>query len=325
MAIRITDLIQRVPTSVEQLVRRVRDQARPVLQEALRTECRLMMRTPEEIEQKKSGAQVPIEVLPGYPAILEPVSFPDDFEVILLLSRYRTLLEQAHKGALGLLPLLNELLRRPDAERWIGGVKDLELRSVGNWAASLLERLNAYEPLKTILAVEEDILGVYRYDADIFADDYAVNKASIEVYWGVIGLAAEWLPCTVEDLTIVVLAHELAHAYTQLGADIDRKRWPSQVFARTEKSLKEGLAQYYTDRVLRRLEFRYKGALAAYEKLLAHQPPPYRVHEPWLEKFSPESVRRAMIEVRRWKETAVAKFGERLGAAQKGLHPDIGL
>ena len=40
----------------------------------------------------------------------------------------------------------------------------------------------------------------------------------------VIGLVSEWLGCAVEDLAIVVLTHELAHAYTQLGADIEGHR-----------------------------------------------------------------------------------------------------
>jgi hypothetical protein len=39
----------------------------------------------------------------------------------------------------------------------------------------------------------------------------------------------------------VVLAHELAHAYTQLGADIDGRRWAAPSFAKAETALKEGL------------------------------------------------------------------------------------
>jgi hypothetical protein len=49
MVIKLTDFISRVPKEVEAKVRRVRDQTRAVLQEALRTECRLMMRTPEDV------------------------------------------------------------------------------------------------------------------------------------------------------------------------------------------------------------------------------------------------------------------------------------
>lgn len=112
-----------------------------------------------------------------------------------------------------------------------------------------------------------------------------------------------WLGCAVEDLAIVVLTHELAHAYTQLGADIDGRRWAAASFAKAETELKEGLAQYYTERVLRRVERRYGGALKVFLDLVPRQPEPYRAFQPWAEKSSPEAVRRAMLEVRRWNES----------------------
>jgi len=123
----------------------------------------------------------------------------------------------------------------------------------------------------------------------------------------------------------VVLTHELAHAYTQLGADIEGRRWFAPQFAKVEKELKEGLAQYYTDRVLRRVERRYPGALKVFLRMLPGQPPAYRTHEPWVHEFSPEAVRRAIIEVRRWKEGGVEDFNRRLTAAQDELHPGIGV
>ena len=90
MPILLTDLIARVPAEVETKVRRVRDQNRTVVQEALRSECCLVMRTPQEAEGKRLGAQVRVEVSPGYPAILNDVTFPDHFELIstdILLQR----------------------------------------------------------------------------------------------------------------------------------------------------------------------------------------------------------------------------------------------
>jgi hypothetical protein len=76
--------------------------------------------------------------------------------------------------------------------------------------------LNKHDPLKRVLLVSEDFLGVYEYDAkDLFEDQRAVNRATIRLYWGVIGLVSQWLGCAVEDLAVVVLTHELAHAYTQ--------------------------------------------------------------------------------------------------------------
>ena len=119
----------------------------------------------------------------------------------------------------------------------------------------------------------------------------------------------------------MVLTHELAHAYTQLGADIDGRRWAAASFAKAETGLKEGLAQYYTERVLHRLERRFGGALKIFLDLVPRQPEPYQVHQQWGKKSSPEAVRRAMLEVRRWNEGKLADFSRRLDAAQKELAP----
>ena len=321
MPIRLTDLISRVPMDVEARVREVRNQTRPVLQEALRAECRLVLRTPEESEGRRPGAQVPIDIEPGYPAVLEDITFPDEIEIVMLLSRYRTSLEDARSGVSELVKLRGKLAQRPDAEKWIQ-TSTHELQSTIDWAGFLLKVLKKHDPLSTLLSIREDFLGVYEYSIDdVLRDDRAANRARIKLYWGVIGLATEWLGCTIEDLTIVVLAHELAHAYTQLGADIEGRRWPAAAFAEADTEVKEGLAQYYTDRVLRRLARRYARAFATYEKMLPGQPPAYRTHLEWLETSTPEAVRRAMLEVRRWNEGGLSDFNRRLLAARDQLEP----
>jgi hypothetical protein len=263
-----------------------------------------------------------VEVAPGHPAILSDVVFPDDFERIMLIGRYRGALEQARAGATGMLRLRAELWQRPAPERWVHST-EVELNSTKNWADELLNLLDKHDPLRTVLAVRDDFLGVYEYDAsDTSADEHAVNRAGIRIYWGVVGLVSEWMGCTVEDLSIVVLTHELAHAYTQLGADIEGRRWPASTFHKAETGLVEGLAQYYTDRVLKRLERRHPGALKVYQAMLPGQPEAYRAHETWVKDFSPESVRRAMLEVRRWNEGKLSDFNRRLAEAHKELHPD---
>lgn len=318
----LTDLLRRVPKSVEKQVRTTRNQARSVLQEALRAECRLVLRMPEEPEVKHSGAQVPVNIDPAHPVVLRDIAFPDEIEIIVLLSRYRKILEEAHHGVLGLLALREELMRKSsDYEQWISASKS-DLQSTFNWAQSLLKILEEHNPLMRVLAVREDILGSYVYDSkNSLADDREVNRAQIRLYWAVIGLVSEWMGCTVENLTIVVLTHELSHAYTQLGADIEGRRWQAAAFARAEAEVKEGLAQYYTDRVLQRLSHRYAGALAVYKQMLPMQPDLYRTHENWVKKSTPESVRRTMLEMRRWKEGTLNEFNHRLAKAQHQLEP----
>ncbi len=296
----------------------MRDQVQKAVRDALREECRLMFRVPTD----PSGAQVPVEVSPGHPGVLKGIEFPDDFERIMLLGRYRARLEQARDGASGLLKLRDELLRLPEPEKWTSATT-ADLQSVQHWAAALLTTLDQHDPLKRILSVNEDILGVYEYDArDMLAEERTVNRATVRLYWGVIGLVSEWLGCEVEDLATVVLTHELAHAYTQLGADIEGRRWPAPLFARAETSLKEGLAQYYTERVLRRLDHRAGSALGVFHAMLPKQSDAYRAHEPWLKQFSPEAVRRAMLEVRRWREGRLEDFNKRLQTAKVQLEPE---
>jgi hypothetical protein len=339
MAIRLTDLLDRIPAEVKNEVRRTLTKNRSIVQEALRTECRLVMRTAEEADENRPGGQVPVEITTGCPTVLKNILFPDEYEVILLLGRYRHALEQSRDGVKGLLHLREDLTRRASLSHWVL-VDEKELQATTTWASTLLELLDKHDPLKKVLGVDEDILGAYEYhirkhdrNSDIrfglfeqardeHADEKEVNRATIRLYWGVIGLVAEWMGCKVEDLTIVVLTHELAHAYTQLGADIEGRRWPASAFAAAESGLKEGLAQYYTDRVLRKLERRFGGALKVYEAMLPGQPDAYRTHQNWVRDYSPEAVRRAMLEVRRWGETNLADFNRRIEDAMKQLEPD---
>jgi hypothetical protein len=321
MPITIAELLSRVPRKIEGQVKRVRDQTRAAIQEALRVECRLQLRMVTEDDPTGGHVQVPIEIAPGYPHSMTDITFDGDVELLLLLIRFREALEQTNEN----LPVL-ERLRTVLAgnEKWTPWVTvtNGEIGKVHEWVKRLLELLGKDDPVQKLLAIRDDWLGVYQSWDDLNSDDdRQPNRARIQLYWGVIGLTSQWMPCEVEDLTIVVLAHELAHAYTQLGADIGGRRWLVSAFHQSESALKEGLAQYYTERVLTRLSARFGGALNVYRRMLKGQPAAYRTHIPWTAGFSPEAIRRAMIEVRRWREKTVPEFEQRLDAAQKGLEP----
>jgi hypothetical protein len=317
MSVFLRDLLDRVPADVERRVRSTRDRSRNVLREAIRAECRFSMRT--DYEESGVSAQVSVDVVAGYPESLGAITFPDELRFILLLSQHRRALAETVSGTAGLRRLYDELSNLPSNEAWTD-IDPGAIGATGHWANELLKRLEVHDPLGKVLAVNEDILGAYFYRADI-RDEFGTNAASIAMYWCVIGLVSDWLGCSVEDLTVVVLAHELAHAYTQLGADIDGRRWPSWHFAKAETSLKEGLAQYYTARALERVSHRFPGAFGAFELLLKKQPAAYHTHEPWREECSPEAVRRAMIEVRRSNQGQLDQFQGRLANASVELGP----
>lgn len=80
--------------------------------------------------------------------------------------------------------------------------------------SSILKILNEVEKAKKIIdglkLIDEDILGIY-----------STNKRRIEIFWKAIALIAPIINSSVESLTVVVLAHELAHAHTHIGRDIN--------------------------------------------------------------------------------------------------------
>lgn len=325
---RLEDLVNRVPPEVENRVNKTRQRLNPLVRAILREETALRLNFSSGSDvQEGNGREivsVPISVLPGAPAdACDEVPIDDIDALAILLGQHRGTLEAlAHssEGAEGLAKVL--------ASRVPGcGVPSptVELQRCKAWARTLLERLAKADPLKKILSFREDILGRYVFrlpmDSDhLFRPERDPFRGEIELYWGVIGLVAELLNCTSEDLTVVVLAHELAHAYTHIGADIDGVRWASRAFSQSETALKEGLAQYYTWRVCERLRDRLPNCLKAFQDMLPRQPDAYRAQEKWIkEKSSPEHVRLAMIQARRHGVKALAGFSGLLTKAREGL------
>jgi len=172
--------------------------------------------------------------------------------------------------------------------------------------------------LKTI---DEDILGAY---FPVGKNPKRGSQPVVEIYWTVIGAVAKAIQVDVEGLALTVLTHELAHAYSHLGADTDGNRWADEAFCESEVLIKEGIAQYYTDKVVQWFQQRNIAApFSAYAELLKVQSPPYHIHEEWLRNFSPEIVRAAMIECRNNQVTGTGGFIRLMEMAKERLdrHP----
>lgn len=159
----------------------------------------------------------------------------------------------------------------------------------GEWLKEVLNELQSKGFMQSLTQIEEDTLGAYFY-----------GKNRIEIYWVAIGIYAAQLGVSVEGLTLVTLAHELAHAYTHLGKDIDGIEWDTQAFAATDLYIAEGLAQFYTRAICRKLEHRIPSALKAFDTLLENQSPVYQDFQKWAEKsrHQGEIVRFSMIQCR---------------------------
>jgi len=133
-----------------------------------------------------------------------------------------------------------------------------------------------------------DVLGIF-----------SATRHTIEIYAQVIAYYSIKLGIAAEDLAFVVLTHELAHAYTIAGYDINGSRgsmmenlyvWDTDVI--------EGLAQYYTDAICNQMkdnpEFK-----TAFDKLSIGQTLPYRWYQDWFNKSkNHEGLRTLMIRYR---------------------------
>ena len=185
-----------------------------------------------------------------------------------------------------------------------------DIRRVRETATNWLRKLDERNTVKQVIGIEEDVLGAYFF-----------RIPQIRLYWVVIGITARTLGVAVEALTIVVLAHELAHAYTHLGRDIDNERWDTGHFADSDLDIVEGLAQFYTKVICTRLQDRMPAALQAYEALLKEQSGPYRAHLNWVEsdERGGEIVRVSMIECRSRGITASSNFSEAIKRYRFGV------
>ena len=167
---------------------------------------------------------------------------------------------------------------------------------------------------RRILECRGDVLGAYFFWA-----------GRIELHWIVIWLVAADLDVSIEELTRVVLLHELAHAYTHLGPDADEHDWPTEAFAECDDRIVEGLAQFYTEWVCRgphsKADSEPSGDLRAFLRLREQQSEPYwHYAERWQPEHpkQAEVIRQAMVLARSHRITEYSDFLDVLDAeAQK--------
>lgn len=127
-----------------------------------------------------------------------------------LLGRKRPMLESLRAGAVNLGEYFD---RNPNAQDLLH-LGNQEIDSVGTFKTTLdkiIEQLPHWqlEVFAKFGEIEKDALGAYFYEIP-----------HIELYWIPIVLIAEAIGASIEDITIIVLIHELAHAYTHVGMDI---------------------------------------------------------------------------------------------------------
>ena len=325
-------LLQAIPSDTEERVRRTRDRLNQSIREILRQETGLRFRRANKAAQqtllpseeaRQGGSEavtVRVQVVPGLPTSLQGRQIAERDRLAAQIAPWRDSLERLRDSAKDTNHLAERLSNDPLGAALIGDSAS-HLSGVIDLAERLLNEAHKFDLAKWILDVNEDVLGAYFYVVP-HQDKWGRlirRDPWIELYWGVIGLLARVLAVDVEDMTVVVLSHELAHGYTQLGSDIDGASWEPADFAESEHGLKEGLAQYYGIVACRRLELSAPNATKTFEALLKHQPPAYKTHVPWVNQNKPEEIRLAMIQARRSGHATLEQFNELLERPKRNL------
>jgi hypothetical protein len=319
MAIRLSKLIENLPAGTEDRIKKAKDRWNSRIREALRRETRLSLHRRDDSTGKDDNVLVPVSVCPGLPEALWPKDdkIGDEYELALLLAPHRQIIVALASSSEAAISELLPTLSGPKFAGMLPPEFKKDLSSVKQYAQFLVDKLKEFDLTKFVLAVNKDVLGIYRYRVAKQIDD---PQPKIELYWGVIGLIARDLGIEVEPLTCVVLAHELAHAYTHLGSDADEEYWSTIGFSVSAPEVVEGLAQYYGWLVCKRVNEVLPGTLNAYDSLLKKQSGPYRAHEAWTKEFTAEHVRLAMLHTRReHPNVAIDIFTESLNAARDHL------
>ncbi len=327
MPISVDDLLKRIPDTTEKLVAQTRQRMISRIREHVRKATGLSLNRSSANHlaadnDHVDSIAVPIELKQGRPAVIEHITFDDRLWMLPLVAPHRNDLERISRA----LPVLNGLLQTisaaPHDDPFIAAIPGDVTQPIQDTTKYLLEILDHANPVQKILEVDNDVLGVYQYGR-LSKSGQILWQSNIEIYWAMIGLVAGLLDVRVEALTCVVLAHELAHAYTHLGADIDGQRWDSSVFYKCDHALKEGLAQYYTWLACTAMETHVPGMFKAYESLLDKQPAAYHAHENWIKEYTPEIMRMGLIEARRMEEKRLEGFNEILESANGRLRSSV--
>jgi len=316
MPIRIKDLLAQIPSDTEKVVAQTRTRFNNAVRQMLRQETGLRLTGSKDTEEnEKETHAIRVFVEPGVPAELQNLQLDDDKWLAILIAPWRAQLERLKESSIDVRSnLLGSLPKELVCEGQFAGI-GLKLNDAACFADHLLKIAAQFDLVKELHAIDDDILGQYRW-----LHKNGQTSASTHLFWGVIGLVARSLGVSIEGLTVKVLAHELAHAYTHLGADIDGHRWDNTDFKNTERAVKEGLAQYYTQQLLVRLRNRMPEAEQAYSELLPHQPDDYRVQKKWIEEgATPEHIRLAMVRFRRGRKKTLIEFETLLKQAAESL------
>jgi hypothetical protein len=163
----------------------------------------------------------------------------------------------------------------------------------------LIQAVDSSGIIEKLKRLGPDILGAYYF-----------YERRIELYWLSIGMYSLIYNTPIDDLTIVVLTHELAHGYSHVGFDIDGNDWDTHAFSKADLKIVEGIAQFYTEMIC--YDF-FERVSKTFNNLLEKQEIHYCDYKNWfetLEENKYEKMRSIIRKVRKHKIIDYGHFNE---------------
>lgn len=311
---RVVNLIKPlIPPDAEERVSRAFKQWNQIIRDHIRNATGL------KLSDGDRARSIPVKIVEGFSPELARLIDENDDPILWRLIIGQPKIGAMMEGTNFLLKAWDEIALWPKLpSQW--KTMQMPLQRANEFGNALQKLAIAERLRQNIKNINRDILGAYFCNTNI----------RIELYWIPIAMVAAMLNVRIEDLTLVVLTHELSHGYTHLGKDIDGSTWAARGFRDSEVSVIEGLAQFYTHIIMDSIATRTPGPKAAYESFLELQSGPYLVHKEWLSE-SPDRTReivrfalvaarnRKVVEYSDWKQLIV----ESRGSLLKRIRSDV--
>lgn len=144
---------------------------------------------------------------------------------------------------------------------------------------------------------------------------YTYSDQHVELFYMPLLIFCKYKEVDLQWAIVVVLAHELAHAYHHAGRDSDGRVWASM--GKAHLWIKEGLAEYYTERFVASQERSYPALRKAYAALLEGYGEEYTSYLSWRNDYTLEHVKLALAMVRRHNVIRYEDFLEKLAEAKR--------
>lgn len=291
---KLVDLLKNVDPRYENDVKSICNKWKKKVQESLKDMMRFSM---------AKDIKILFDVNIAYPENISLIEFTDLEYQKFMLFQYRNNTLQLRNYYSLFCKLYNKTY--PSDE-----LSESNLEYVGKLIDNVLnETPKDDEFFNKIRNIDSDILGVYRIPQR-FLKKTIVNLSNygsanindnmttiINLFWSVIGLFSERYNLNIEAVTVAVLSHEYAHAYSHVGVDANECYWSSLNFVETDIKIKEGLAEYFSKKFMYDNDDHLNKFSEVYNILLDKSPQIYKEYLNW-ENPSLEALRFAMLQVR---------------------------